>query len=98
MVSKIMKKREIIFLTSFKSVHLYKTTFELFIKEVCNSFHNVYFVNIDNLVESKKTKNYNKKLFHSKKLFFNSIFATITKRIRINFIVKFPTSVTFRPI
>ncbi len=71
-----MKKREIIFLTPFKSVHLYKTTFELFIKEVCNNFHNVYFVNIDNLVESKKTKNYNKKLFLNlpkKIIFYNPI-------------------------
>ena len=71
-----MKKKEIIFLIKFKSVNLYKTTFELFIKEVCNSFHKVYFVNADNLIESNKTKNYNKKLFINlpkKIIFYNPI-------------------------
>jgi hypothetical protein len=58
-----MKKRDITFFLSFSFLQFYRTVNELFIKEICKNFPKVYFVNIDNLVESKKRKNYNKKQF-----------------------------------
>jgi hypothetical protein len=67
-----MKKKEIIFFLSFSSLQFYRIVHELFIKEICKNFPKVYFVNIDNLVENKKRKSYNKKqfLYLPKKIIF----------------------------
>jgi len=67
-----MKKKEIIFFLSFSLLQFYRTVYELFIKEMCKNFAKVYFVNIDNLVENKKRKSYNKKkfLYLPKKIIF----------------------------
>ena len=67
-----MKKKEIIFFLPFSSLQFYQTVHELFIKEICKNFPKVYFVNIDNLVENKKRKSYNKKqfLYLPKKIIF----------------------------
>jgi len=58
-----MKKKDIIFFLSFSKLQSYRTVNGSIIKEICNNFSKVYFVNIDNLVERKKRKSYNKKKF-----------------------------------
>ena len=58
-----MKKKNIIFFLPFSLLQSYRTVNGSIIKEICNNFPKVYFVNIDNLVERKKRKSYNKKKF-----------------------------------
>ena len=73
---KIMKKKEIIFLSTFSNPLVFYNQFEKLIKKICKNFKNIYFVNYDNLVNQKKTRKYDKKLFLniSKKIkFFNPI-------------------------